>query len=348
MDLQSCFIAFHDKIRLNSSTKKELREKRDTLLRILRDSGKLPSFNEFSQGSYGMSLGIEPIAGEEYDIDVGLRFNVNKDDFEPLDLKDAIFQILEDHTDYGAKIKNPCITVTYKKDGEKAFHVDLVSYAYEDKNDHDSQMYLAKGKTSNQEDDNYWEKADPVELLNYIKDTIDCEEDREQFRRAVKYLKRWKNLKFDNSGHAEPPSIGITLLVLNNFVARKGDDLSVLVEAVNNIVESFHFHNVDGNGRWIYTISCPMPLGLRFEPDSDAFNKMTHVQMTNFRDKAVKLLDDLREVQEEADLVKQCKKLNKIFGDDFEIPEVEAVSKNQLNYIPSSTASGVDDGFENS
>ena len=29
-----------------------------------------------------------------------------------------------------AKIKKPCVTVTYKKDGEAAYHVDLVTYVY--------------------------------------------------------------------------------------------------------------------------------------------------------------------------------------------------------------------------
>ena len=31
------------------------------------------------------------------------------------------------------------------KDGEKAYHVDLVVYMYEDKDDENSQLYLAKG-----------------------------------------------------------------------------------------------------------------------------------------------------------------------------------------------------------
>ena len=36
------------------------------------------------------------------------------------------------------------------------------------------------------------------------------------------------------------------------------------------------------------------------------------------------------------------KKLNKIFGDDFEIPEVKNCAKKQENYIPSSSASGME------
>ena len=208
MGLQTYFSKFHENIKLNPSTKKELREKRDILIGILRDSRKLPSFEEFSQGSYGMFLGIKPIDDEEYDIDVGLRFNVNKDDYGPLEIKETIREILKGHTDYGTKIRKPCVTVTYKKDGEKSYHVDLVTYSYEDKDDHNSQMYLAKGTESSPEEV-FWEKADPVALLDYIQDTVQDDTKREQFRRIVKYIKHWKKRKFSSSGHAEPPSIGI-------------------------------------------------------------------------------------------------------------------------------------------
>lgn len=65
MSLQTYFEKYHDAIKLNSSTKAELKEKRDILIGILRNSGKLPGFDEFSQGSYGMHLGNEPTEGRE-------------------------------------------------------------------------------------------------------------------------------------------------------------------------------------------------------------------------------------------------------------------------------------------
>ena len=52
-------------------------------------------------------------------------------------------------------------------------------------------------------------------------------------------MKRWKNLKFNSSGNAEPPSIGITLIAADKFeVSRtydyleekwKYDDLEALI-----------------------------------------------------------------------------------------------------------------------
>lgn len=63
--------------------------------------------------------------------------------------------------------------------------------------------------------------------------------------------------------------------------------------------------------------------------------------MTDFKDKVDRLVNDLEEVKEEADEVEQCKLLNKIFGDDFKIPEKKNASKKQVNCIPVSSSSGV-------
>ena len=78
----------------------------------------------------------------------------------------------------------------------------IVTYVYEDKDDSDSQLYLARGKNRDSEE-TCWEKSDPVGLVEYVNDKYkgdDNKEDREQFRRVVRYIKRWKNKKFSSSG----------------------------------------------------------------------------------------------------------------------------------------------------
>ena len=340
MSIQSEFIDFHNRIKLDYDVKAELAEKRDILLGILRNSGKLPGFEEYKQGSYGMYLGVEPISGREYDIDVGLRFNADKDDYEPMDIKNIIADVLKDHTEYGTTVKKPCVTVTYKKDGEAAYHVDLVTYLYEDHTDKDSQLYLARGKESMPEEI-YWEKSDPVGLVDYLNNKVDKGNARDQFRRTIRYIKRWKNRRFNSAGHAEPASIGITLIVADNFVESSGDDLSALLSAVKSIQNLFQTVKYE-DGRWLYRIKYPMPYSLNFENDTDAFEKMTDIQMTDFKEKLEKLVRDLEAVQNEPDEVEQCRKLQKIFGDDFHVPEAKNVSKAQHNYIPSSSASGVE------
>ena len=104
-----------------------------------------------------------------------------------------------------------------------AYHVDLVVYAYENKDEDGSQIFLARGKES-VPDEIMWEKSDPLGLIDYINNTITDEKDREQFRRIVRYFKRWKNLKFESTGNSEPPSIGITLCILKFFEASKTYD----------------------------------------------------------------------------------------------------------------------------
>ncbi|QSX05591.1 nucleotidyltransferase [Sedimentibacter sp. zth1] len=343
MSLQAQFINFNAKIRLDYNVNSELKDKRDILVDILRNSGKLPGFTVLNQGSYSMHTGVESI-DKEYDIDVGLRFDVNKDDYEPMGLKNSICDILENHTVYGSTIKKPCVTVTYKKDGEPAYHVDLVVYTYEDKSDHNSQMYLARGKASTP-DEICWEESDPKGLVDYINDAVNAGDDRDQYRRVIRYIKRWKNLKFDSNGHAEPASIGITLIAADYFelcFSDDGyDDLSALISLVKKIQSLFTYVGVSDNGRLLYRIKYPMPCELMFKDDTDTFEKMTDSQMTDFKDKTDKFVRDLEAVQNEADEVEQCKKLHKIFGDDFEVPEAKNVSKTQMNYIPSSSASGV-------
>lgn len=118
MGLQKYFKEFNKKIKMDYDVKSELKDKRDILLGILRGADDLPSFTEYNQGSYSMYLGVEPL-DKEYDIDVGLRFHSNCSEYEPMDLKDKIYELLKDQTDYGATIKKPCVTVTYKRMGKQ-------------------------------------------------------------------------------------------------------------------------------------------------------------------------------------------------------------------------------------
>lgn len=338
MSVQSELIKFNDKIRTDFETKQELGKKRDILLDKLRNNAELPSFDELNQGSYAMYTGIEPEDGEEYDIDVALRFNANKNEYDPIDLKNKIYDTLKNHTDYGAKVKKPCVTVTYKKEGEAKYHVDLVVYLYENKDDNNSQLFIAKGKDK---DNQEWEKADPKGLVDYLNDKIEKGKKRDQYRRTVRYLKKWKNLKFSNTGHANPPSIGITLMTADNFTYYEEDDLNALLNIVKRILDKFCIVNISETGRHLYRIKLSLPISLKFEYGIDVFEKMSDTQMTDFRDKLLKFKNDLIEVQNEVDEQEQYKKLNRIFGEDFEIPEINNSAKKQFNYIPPTSASGM-------
>lgn len=312
-----------------------------SLIKKLKDSGELPSFDKYDQGSYTMHTGIVPESEEEYDIDVALIFNVNKDDYGPMELKETIQEILKNHTDYGSEIKKPCVTVTYKKDDEAAYRVDLVVYTYEDKDSlFNDRLYIAKGKKSDL-DSQEWELADPKGLVNYINEKVDLGEKRDQFRRVVRYLKKWRNHNILNIGNSSPCSIGLTLLACDNFIFHEKDDLGALINVVDAIKSRFVYKSTSETGRSLYRIYQSLPAELDFQSDSDVFKKMPDIQMTNFKDKIDLLSDDLSYVRDEVDEAKQYKKLNDVFGDDFIIPDVKESAKAQVNFIPSSSASGL-------
>jgi hypothetical protein len=340
MGLQTYFEDFNKKIKMDYDELSELAEKRDIILNKLRADDDLPSFNKFNQGSYSMYTGVEPL-DKDYDIDVGLRFNVNKADYDPLELKEKVYNILKDHTDYGAEIKKPCVTVKYKKNGEVAYHVDLAIYSYEDKDNTNSQLYLARGTKKDNEE---WENSDPLKLKSDIMGKYEDGEQRSQYRRIIRYMKRWKNIKFNGNG--EPPGIGITLLAYQKFNPQKFDwlesiykfdDLEALIVFVQEIKNMFvpTKYSIERE-EYLYKIEAYLPVA----PSTNVFLKMTDTHMTAFKKKVDKLSDDLQKVKEESDIVEQCTKLNKIFGDDFTIPPKAIESRVQNNFLPPSSASG--------
>lgn len=344
MSLQKQFEMYNKTIRLDYSVNNDLAVKRDILLDKLRQDDELDSFLHFNQGSYAMFTGIEPI-DKDYDIDVGLRFNVNKDDCDILDLKKHIHKILDSHTDYGAEIKKSCVTVKYKKDGELAYHVDLVPYAYDDKDSDDKKLYLAYGK---KEDTAEWKYSNPLKLKSLILERFEDDEDRKQYRRIIRYLKRWKNIVFNQTGEAEPPGIGITILAYDEFEPRTQDvlsgetdidDLEALGSFIEKIKNRFQFDSFSQELEMLYKIIVYVPEMDQID-DNNIFRKMTVKQMTNFKGKIDALSKCISDVKEEPDIVKQCEKLQKFFGSDFKVPEVKAVSKKQHNYIANSTESG--------
>lgn len=98
MNLQKEFIDFHNKIKLDDENA-TLREKRDILLKKLKKNISIDAaaYTTFNQGSYAMGTGIIP-EDEDYDIDVGIKFNINKEDYsDPLVAKKWVRDALKGH-----------------------------------------------------------------------------------------------------------------------------------------------------------------------------------------------------------------------------------------------------------
>ena len=204
--VQKQFEQFHDAIKLdNYDENAKLREKRDLLLKELRD--KLPDdlkkFEFFNQGSYSIGTGVAPRDGN-YDIDVGIKFNKVKETWDPVDLKIAVRDALS-LSKRTVLVRRPCVTVEYKRDGEAMYHVDLAVYSLGD----NGQLHLSMGKEHSDQSLVSWAVSDPEGLKEKLLNKFSGE-NHKQFKRIVRYLKRWRDNKV---GHDKLISVAITVAV---------------------------------------------------------------------------------------------------------------------------------------
>ena len=325
--LQTAFNDFHDTIKLSDIDENAtLREKRDILLDKLKSkiSSEAASYTHFNQGSYAMHTGINP-DDDDFDIDVGLKFDVDKDDYpDPTVLKKWVKDALEGHTK-SVEIKKPCVTVKYQRDGEAIYHVDFAIYAADNA---DGKMYLARGKEFSDEENKFWEESDPQELIRLVREKFDGA-DAKQFRRVIRYLKKWKTQKFDSEGHAAPTGIALTMLAYNHFLpdytedvfsdnARSYNDFEAFRDLVKSIRNDFVVEFDEDN-----KICRSIKVKIITPPYNDLFEKMTLKQKTAFYNEVVKMEDILDKVADKIankePLSEQCELLQDLFGSDFPI-----------------------------
>ena len=324
-NIQTYFNKFHDVIRRSYDDDSILREKRDLLLSDLRDglrkhfqvSGlKIPKFEYFNQGSYAMGTGISPVAGEDYDIDVGLIFHFPKENYLPLEVKRWVYEALRSGN-RTVEIKRPCVRVQYHRAGEESYHVDLAVYSGGNSN-WSNQIYLAKGFLGSAAENKEWEVADPKRWIETFQQKFQNREgDRNQFRRVIRFLKRWKDFKFRSDGNERPTGIAITACAMNWFQVGttynlygqrwEYDDLRALKNLTESIINYFNFQSR-------INISLPVP------PYNDLFEKMSDKQMSNFKIKLIVLRSELIRAEEAHNTLSACQILQGVFGDDFPTP----------------------------
>ena len=325
-NVQTYFNKFNDTIRRNYDDNSVLRGKRDLLLKDLREglqrhfqtaSVGIPKFDMFNQGSYAMGTGIEPLPGEDYDIDVGLNFHLSKNDHSPIDVKQWVYEAL--HTgNRKVKYKRPCVRVQYHRAGEEVYHVDLAVYLGGSSN-WDNRTYLAKGFPGSEPKNRIWEVAEPKRLIEIFQQKFQNQEGhREQFRRVIRFLKRWKDVNFSANGNERPTGIATTACAMNWFqVGTRYNDLDGKyyyddLIALKNLSESIL--NQFGFGSRI-SVHLPVP------PYNDLFEKMSNKQMQNFKIKLAGLISiHLRNAEEAPNAFLACSALRHAFGNDFPTP----------------------------
>ena len=315
--LQNEFRKFHDEIKLkNYEENSVLREKRDIILDLIKENIKknescpVSSFSHFDQGSYAMHTGVIPVNGD-YDIDEGLIFEIDCNDYSPLDVKRWVYDSVNGHTN-NVFWKRPCITVQYSQKDEPIYHVDLAVYACDSNENH----WLARGKQYSSDNEIKWEQCDPKELIKKIKEKLTDARDREQFYRIIRYLKYWARINFSQIGNDSPPGIGLTVNAYGWFqpnynwnpdTQREYNDLIGLKELTGSLIDN-----------WGERLQAILPVN----PWNDLYSKMTDTQMDNFKGKLEKLRDTLIDVSEEEDEVEASKKLQDVWGDKFPVVEV--------------------------
>lgn len=333
-DVQKNFLDFHEKIKLDDENQ-ILREKKDAVLDVLKAhiSDEAKPYTTFLHGSYSMGTGIKPVDGD-YDIDVGIRFSINKDDYEdPTVPKKWVYDAVDGHTK-SVEFKNSCIKVQYQKNGEPLYHVDLSVYANE--ND-DGEMYLAKGKLNSNSENKFWEMSNPLELKETIHEKFSDTDDRKQLKRCIRYLKRWKDLKFSSDGNVAPTGIALTVAAYDYLTAsytydaftntKSYNDLEALKEMIGKMLNNFRSVYDEEEEKFVERLVVTMPI----EPHNDLLKKMSNNNMVEFKNKLTTLKEQLDKAYDEIDPVVACEHLNKVFGEDFVVPEKKenAIHKKQ-------------------
>jgi len=216
--VQTQFNAFHAAIKLDEDDEKEtLQTKRDTLLRALKANlpSTAPKFTSFHQGSYSMHTGVVPLNGN-FDIDIGIIFECERKAYpDPVVLKKIVRDALDTHG-RTVNIRRPCVTVNYMTGDVTNYHVDLAIYAQRA----DGLLDLAKGKEHSATEHRVWETSDPEQLTKLICGRFSDDAERAQYRRCIRYMKRWRDYQFLKGG---PLSIAITVAAYKWFQPKKAD-----------------------------------------------------------------------------------------------------------------------------
>ena len=315
-DMQKYFEQFHVAIRTDYDISQELRDKRDIVVdRVQRylKQHSLPGCRVLLQGSYKMKTGVKPIANLEYDIDIGQRFDFRPEDYKAEDVRQWVYEAVKDHTNR-CENRGPCVRVVY----EKGFHLDLVIYATWDEGA--TELYRLAHKTKG------WKEADPPALLNFVanardpfKDATDSATQTDQFRRAVRYLRRWADVQMPKETDQKPTGLAFVLLCVQHlavtqFVDLRSDDRRAIENVSRGVAQSV--------GRII--LMKPTP---EFE---DVVSRITDAEMQMWKQRFVVLADALSEAAITVDPVEACKLMVTQFGEDFPVPSPEDTGKKTM------------------
>ncbi|PYE33904.1 hypothetical protein DFP83_103193 [Idiomarina fontislapidosi] len=327
MSLQNRFSKFHDRIKLGreDDAYRDARVKDNSILDELKTEFRLagyPIVDSFLQGSMKTDTGVKhPI--DDFDIDRAVVIDEENAPDDPVVVKKLVLKVLEKRGFKNAKVKKPCVTADYIN---LNLHIDIVVYRRRGE-----QYELAVGKLNSNEENRQWSPSDPKRLIEHIKDSSQyvgsADLKLKQFKRLVRYIKRWRDEKFGQYVGKKVFSIGLTLMCKDKFRPSiddegKVNDLQALRDTISAILSANYFQYA-GDGKYKVNVFLPV------EPYRNVFENSSVDTGTQLYNKLRRMLAKLDTVLEEDSLKKQCEVLQELFGDDFEVPETERLNENQ-------------------
>lgn len=219
-DVHSLFLRFNDNITLSSGKVKSLKTSRDSIRKDIKkwfsdNDKRQPKF--CWQGSFSMKTTVNPLENDEYDMDDGVYLQGYKDGVDNFPAEttvhDWVKSAIKNRTSLGFIDKNTCVRVKYAKN----YHIDLPIYIVKN-----NQAYLANKSKG-------WMISDPKAFTDWFIGKV--QENSEQLRRLVKYLKAWKDYN-----HVPLKGIELTILTVNSFSNYDGRDEISLRNTVQKIL----------------------------------------------------------------------------------------------------------------
>jgi hypothetical protein len=155
-------------------------------------------------------------------------------------------------------------------------------------------------------------------------------EEGKQFRRVIRYLKRWKDYQKSKGVMPSITGIAITILVYYHFspqykdrFANTPDDLLALKSTLDNYLTELRMGNKG--------------IILPVDPKNNLLEKFTTKQLEDFETKITELQKAVAIAYNDVDPIRSCVELRAVFGDDF--PEMSLDESAKRN-PPAITHSG--------
>lgn len=320
MSIQSQFREFNKIINLNidDARLKVARDKRDSINEDIKSKFKENEWGDattFLQGSYATRMAIVPLDGD-YDIDVAVTIPKDSAPDNPVTVKNDIQKIFVARGLSGASIKRPCVTAQYMKESKPLFHIDYPIYRVDENENYN----LGWGKPSSDPKDKKWIESDPKTLVDWSKNTKLDDDARNQYRYIVRYLKRWRDLRY-SSDETKPFSIGLTIMIRQSYIESfdsdgVADDLNAIIKTIDKIF-TMNYFIAKGNDKYDLVVNLPVL------PFTDVFKSNGTDLGTKLYNRLKQLKQRLIKAQEQNTVKASCRILSEdfVFGSDFPIPD---------------------------